>query len=1281
MTSEEEIGYYPFPNSNLDQNIGERYVVPPELDYNDPQKWLLEQLIQKKIISKEITNSPELDFEPRFVSDKKDVALFGEFMEREYSHLHAIKNEHGYNYVYRLWLQLLSEQVSQGKRSVRLLRLASFEDEEERATEVWNYLSRKICEEITTFCEISKPGTIFNDVLKLSEAYDEIHSFNDNYSSIFSLISKETVRLLFSHSKETDANWKATFRKMKRGELNNWFDEKEDEDLRSSDFGTKSDLIDYIMETMVSGDEKQSDVSEKTRSLPIPNFIMGIVNYIERKILTKYIRKLPKNKMLEKCPSFPKLIEIFSPDFPTFGHKRMTGVHNSAWHNENLDWRIRRASEKLGHQILKILTCKLKWVNLEKGSNFDILLFYSEELAMKMIDDRNIPNMMFFSPELFLEIPKGVSEARRESLAFNPKIHEFEPHSIFRFFERDTKHWMYCKPAKHIEGIGNGGSIIKNTRTSVSNNTSNSLMKHNIKGTWGETWNNKWPKKSGEIGQEVCDALNNLQNTQWEINFDLLNLLTDGFKITHDKVPYRQGNNLINLNKFILNRFAINEEIMHGLPSYRKKEIKRQTSLKLESIRKILKSIFKIIRNGDNIFWLPWNIDFRGRIICKSVLSPQESDFSKAIIRFKEWKILGESGWKWMKIHTCNLLSGIDLADFFKKSESDLLWRCDPGAKKKSFASRIKWTEDHIDSILAVCKNLNDHLILDKLKVNINDFIKPKSEMFQRLSVILEFERLILEFREKNDWNQIKSGLPIHFDASCNGFQHAAALLQDLDLARKVNLLKPDNEDESCEDLYTEVAEYAKTIFDKDKDSKLRKYLQDKKEILGISEREILEFREIFTRDLAKRPTIAKGYGQNRIGEVIAGITSWKDNSSTPRVRYNDTDWNYYLSNSKSKNCHRCQDWNGDKKNKGKKKRKYKFETLDDLREHNFKKHKVRVWHIESPLYKNIKIERIREKIDSREWCSEIQMEIAEMVAEDLKNSIDSVTNDSFGTLGEKKLQSVLKEIFFKHKVKDLKQICLDNNIELNEKETETSLKNKIKKYKITFENGLPSWKVLGPNGLQVTYFKTDKTKKRFIGPSGDINDEEHLIQAYKMIEQLSEDLSYQEILDKYEIKSNDHKSVLGKTLLRKLINDNELSISDEFLPEKMEDLKSKIFDIAYKISVHRNEDTKLITRFGSGITPNFVHSLDGAHMRYVINSMAENGIQSFWAVHDDFGTHAANIEMMREIIKEEFVKLHKGRNIDWWCSQMSEKWEHPGDIDLGDFDLDMALESEFLVS
>ena len=45
----------------------------------------------------------------------------------------------------------------------------------------------------------------------------------------------------------------------------------------------------------------------------------------------------------------------------------------------------------------------------------------------------------------------------------------------------------------------------------------------------------------------------------------------------------------------------------------------------------------------------------------------------------------------------------------------------------------------------------------------------------------------------------------------------------------------------------------------------------------------------------------------------------------------------------------------------------------------------------------------------------------------------------------------------------------------------------------------------------------------------------------------------------------------------------------------------------------------------------------------------------SFWAVHDAFGTHPCDIELMREIVKSSFFDMHQARNLNDWTSEM--KW------------------------
>jgi DNA-directed RNA polymerase len=72
---------------------------------------------------------------------------------------------------------------------------------------------------------------------------------------------------------------------------------------------------------------------------------------------------------------------------------------------------------------------------------------------------------------------------------------------------------------------------------------------------------------------------------------------------------------------------------------------------------------------------------------------------------------------------------------------------------------------------------------------------------------------------------------------------------------------------------------------------------------------------------------------------------------------------------------------------------------------------------------------------------------------------------------------------------------------------------------------------------------------------------------------------------------------------------------------------------------VYSIESDKLNKRKqAQGIAPNFVHSMDAAHMMSTINACAEQGITSFAMVHDSYGTHAANIDVLAAELRRAFV-------------------------------------------
>ncbi|KAL2020454.1 hypothetical protein VTK56DRAFT_8420 [Thermocarpiscus australiensis] len=55
---------------------------------------------------------------------------------------------------------------------------------------------------------------------------------------------------------------------------------------------------------------------------------------------------------------------------------------------------------------------------------------------------------------------------------------------------------------------------------------------------------------------------------------------------------------------------------------------------------------------------------------------------------------------------------------------------------------------------------------------------------------------------------------------------------------------------------------------------------------------------------------------------------------------------------------------------------------------------------------------------------------------------------------------------------------------------------------------------------------------------------------------------------------------------------------------------------------------------------PNFIHSLDASHMMLSALECNERGL-TFAAVHDSFWTHAADVDIMNDVIRDAFIRIH----------------------------------------
>lgn len=104
-----------------------------------------------------------------------------------------------------------------------------------------------------------------------------------------------------------------------------------------------------------------------------------------------------------------------------------------------------------------------------------------------------------------------------------------------------------------------------------------------------------------------------------------------------------------------------------------------------------------------------------------------------------------------------------------------------------------------------------------------------------------------------------------------------------------------------------------------------------------------------------------------------------------------------------------------------------------------------------------------------------------------------------------------------------------------------------------------------------------------------------------------------------------------------------------------------------------------------SGVSPNFVHSMDAYHLRKVVNRMVNEGVTtSFAMIHDSFGTHACDVDELHHVIRDEFIKLYSQDILAEFINDLTiacPKAEWPALPAAGDLNLEEVRDADFFFS
>jgi len=210
-------------------------------------------------------------------------------------------------------------------------------------------------------------------------------------------------------------------------------------------------------------------------------------------------------------------------------------------------------------------------------------------------------------------------------------------------------------------------------------------------------------------------------------------------------------------------------------------------------------------------FFLPWNLDFRGRVYPVPHFSYHRDDHVKALFLLKRGKKMNDDAAFWLAVHIANV------GDFGRIS-------------KDSLEARAEWVEDHKEQLYEVGRDAEGTY----------DYWSQADKPFQFLAACHEFAN----YMDYGD--EYLCGLAPALDGTNSGVQHYAAASLNEDDGHLVNLVPG----EKPQDIYKAVSKVAQRKLEETIDSPYTQLWAD----FGVD------------RSTVKRNTMTWGYAASKFG-------------------------------------------------------------------------------------------------------------------------------------------------------------------------------------------------------------------------------------------------------------------------------------------------------------------------------------------------------------------------------------------------------------------------------
>ena len=105
--------------------------------------------------------------------------------------------------------------------------------------------------------------------------------------------------------------------------------------------------------------------------------------------------------------------------------------------------------------------------------------------------------------------------------------------------------------------------------------------------------------------------------------------------------------------------------------------------------------------------------------------------------------------------------------------------------------------------------------------------------------------------------------------------------------------------------------------------------------------------------------------------------------------------------------------------------------------------------------------------------------------------------------------------------------------------------------------------------------------------------------------------------------------------------------VQQSYVDIKNKRVLTKLGHKVIKLTLAEEQKTINKRRQATGISANFVHSMDAAAMMLTVLKCGEQGIKSFQMIHDSYGTHCTQIETMGRTLREVFVEMFSDNQLE----------------------------------